>query len=131
MSKSVIIYWSMTGNTQAMAEAIATELGDTEIKVVSEASPSDIQDSSLVILGCPAMGDEVLEEMEFQPFFDGILSDLSGKNVALFGSFGWGDGQWMRDWETAVSDVNATLVASWIARDGDLSELNEFVSKLK
>ena len=109
MSKMSIIYWSQTGNTEAMAKAIAqgAEAAGAEVKLmtVSEASEADVTGCDLLALGCPAMGAEVLEEDEFEPFFTSIEGKLSGKKVALFGSYGWGDGQWMRDWcERAKGD---------------------------
>ena len=61
-------------------------------------------------MGCPAMGSEVLEEMEFQPMFDSIKNQMGGKAVGLFGSFGWGDGEWMRSWEKDCDDVGINLV---------------------
>ena len=112
MSKTAIIYWSSTGNTQAMAEAEcagAQKAGaDAELFSVSEFSGS-IADYDGIALGCPAMGAEVLEEAEFQPFFDSIAPELAGKKVALFGSYGWGDGQWMRDWEDTCAGFGITL----------------------
>ena len=102
MSKMTVIYWSQTGNTEAMARAIAqgAQAAGAEVKLltVSEASEADVTGSDLLALGCPAMGAEVLEEDEFEPFFAGIEGELRGRKVALFGSYGWGDGQWMRDW---------------------------------
>ena len=98
--KSAVIYWSGTGNTEAMAKEIAQGMGiDTEIFPVDAAQGSiNINDYDKLAFGCPSMGDEVLEEGEFEPFFSSIESSLKGKKVALFGSYGWGDGQWMRDW---------------------------------
>ena len=84
MKKTLVIYWSGTGNTEAMAGAVA--------------------------MGCPAMGSEVLEEMEFQPMFDSIKNQMGGKAVGLFGSFGWGDGEWMRDWVERMTAAGATVV---------------------
>ena len=102
MSKMTVIYWSQTGNTEAMAKAIAqgAEAAGAEVKLltVSEATEADVTGSDLVAFGCPAMGAEVLEEDEFEPFFTAVEGKLSGKKTALFGSYGWGDGQWMRDW---------------------------------
>ena len=114
MSKTAIIYWSGTGNTAAMADAILegakTENPDTAYFTVSEISPESAAEYDTLILGCPAMGAEVLEEEEFEPFFSGLESKISGKNVALFGSYGWGDGEWMRNWEQRVKDAGANLV---------------------
>ena len=94
--KTAVIYWSATGNTEAMANAVAAGAG-VEAVTVSDFS-GDIKEYAALALGCPAMGDEVLEESEFEPFFASIEGELSGKKVLLFGSYGWGDGQWMRDW---------------------------------
>ena len=113
MNKLAVIYWSMTGNTQAMAQAIAQGARDAGAEVtlttVSDITPDQALEHGLLALGCPSMGVEVLEEEEFEPFFAALEGHLSGRRVALFGSYGWGDGQWMRDWvaraETAGADV--------------------------
>ena len=114
MSKTAIIYWSGTGNTEAMAEAIfdgAKEVNpDTAFFSVSEISADEAAAYDTLILGCPAMGAEVLEESEFDPFFTELESKLSGKKVALFGSYGWGDGEWMRNWEERVNASGAQLL---------------------
>ncbi len=114
MSKTAIIYWSGTGNTEQMANAIlegAKEVNaDTAYFSVSDISASDAAGYDTLILGCPAMGAEELEESEFEPFFAELEGSLSGKNVALFGSYGWGDGEWMRNWEARVSAAGASLV---------------------
>lgn len=113
MSKTAVIYWSGTGNTEAMAIAVAegAKTDDAEVTcfAVSEISADDAAAYDSLAFGCPAMGDEVLEESEFEPFFAEIESKLSGKNVALFGSYGWGDGEWMREWEKRVIDAGAKL----------------------
>ena len=106
--KTVVIYWSATGNTEAMANAVAAGAG-VEAVTVSDFS-GDIKEYAALALGCPAMGDEVLEESEFEPFFASIEGELSGKKVLLFGSYGWGDGQWMRDWEERTKAAGAELV---------------------
>ena len=109
MSKLAVIYWSMTGNTQAMAEAIADgarEAGaQADLFSVDQVTVDQALEYDKLALGCPAMGAEVLEEAEFEPFFTALEGRLGGKRVALFGSYGWGDGQWMRDWcERAKGD---------------------------
>ena len=113
MSKMSIIYWSQTGNTAAMAQAIAegAQSAGVEVKLldVSQAGAGDVSGSDLVAFGCPAMGAEVLEEDEFEPFFASVEGGLSGKKVALFGSYGWGDGQWMRDWWDRAEKDGAKL----------------------
>jgi flavodoxin short chain len=106
--KSVVIYWSGTGNTEMMAKAIA-EGANAELFAVSEFSGNP-EEYDRIALGCPAMGAEVLEEEEFEPFFTAIEGALSGKTVALFGSYGWGDGEWMRSWEERVKADGATLL---------------------
>lgn len=114
MSKTAVIYWSGTGNTEQMAQAVLEGAKEVNPDVgyfgVSEISAADAADYDTLILGCPAMGAEVLEETEFEPFFTDLEAKLSGKNVALFGSYGWGDGEWMRDWEDRVRASGAKLV---------------------
>ena len=114
MSKVSVVYWSQSGNTQAMAEAVAagiTEAGkEAEVVYVSDVNVADLTAEKAFALGCPAMGAENLEEGEFEPFFEGIESKLSGKKVALFGSYGWGDGEWMREWAERVKKDGAVLV---------------------
>ncbi|RHR10757.1 flavodoxin [Pseudoflavonifractor sp. AF19-9AC] len=113
MSKMAVIYWSMSGNTEAMASAIAEGArgagAEVDLMQVSEVSVDQALSYPLLALGCPAMGAEVLEESEFEPFFAQLEGRLSGKKVALFGSYGWGDGQWMRDWQARTEGANANL----------------------
>lgn len=106
--KTAVIYWSGTGNTEAMAKAVAEGAG-AELFTVSEFS-GNVEDYDAIAFGCPAMGAEMLEEGEFDPFFTEIESRLSGKKVGLFGSYGWGDGEWMRNWEIRVGSDGAVLV---------------------
>ena len=106
--KIAVIYWSGTGNTEAMASAVAGGAG-AELYSVSQFS-GDVSEYDRLAFGCPAMGAENLEEGEFEPFFEGIESKLSGKKVALFGSYGWGDGEWMREWAERVRNDGAVLV---------------------
>lgn len=105
--KAAVIYWSGTGNTEQMAQAIADAAG-AELFAVSDFSGS-IADYDRIAFGCSAMGDEVLEEDEFEPFFASIEGDLSGKTIALFGSYGWGDGEWMRSWEQDCANCGVSL----------------------
>ena len=105
--KTAVIYWSGTGNTEAMAKAVAESAG-AELFAVSEFS-GNVEDYDAVAFGCPAMGAEMLEEDEFEPFFTEIEGRLGGKKVGLFGSYGWGDGEWMRNWETRVESDGAVL----------------------
>lgn len=111
--KISVVYWSGTGNTEKMAAAVcdgAKKSGaETELMTVSEAT-ADVLNSDVILFGCPAMGAEELEESEFEPFFSGIEGKLGGKKVGLFGSYGWGDGEWMRSWEKDCSDAGVNLV---------------------
>lgn len=106
--KTAVIFWSGTGNTEAMAQAVAESAG-AELFSVSDFS-GIIEDYDAIAFGCPAMGAEVLEENEFEPFFTGIEDKLNGKKIALFGSYGWGDGEWMRNWEDRVKSDGAVLI---------------------
>jgi flavodoxin short chain len=106
--KTAVIFWSGTGNTEQMATAVAEGAG-ADLFSVSEFN-GKISEYDGIAFGCPAMGDEVLEESEFEPFFSSIESELNGKKVALFGSYGWGDGEWMRQWEERVKGDGAVLV---------------------
>lgn len=106
MNQIAIVYWSGTGNTEKMAQAIADGIRTKEqnitIKPVDSWTEEELSGYSKILFGCPSMGAEVLEETEFEPFFSSIEHCLSGKKIGLFGSYGWGDGQWMRDWEKRV-----------------------------
>lgn len=113
MSKIAVIYWSGTGNTEAMADLVANAAAAAGASVdkftASEFNVSSAGDYTGFALGCPAMGAEQLEESEFEPMFAGLEGSLNGKKVALFGSYGWGDGQWMRDWCERVKEDGAQL----------------------
>ena len=120
MDKVYIVYWSQTGNTQAMAEAIAkgvTDAGkEAVLKFVTEASLDELKQAKAFALGCPAMGAEVLEEMDMEPFVADVEAFATGKTIALFGSYGWGDGLWMRDWVERMSGAGATVMNGEIPR---------------
>ncbi len=115
MSKIAVVYWSGTGNTQAMADAVAdgAKGAGAEVKVLGASSfdAGAVAEYDAIAFGCPAMGSEVLEESEFDPMFTAVETALSGKKIALFGSYGWGDGQWMRDWEDRCKAAGAVLVS--------------------
>lgn len=114
MSQIAVVYWSGTGNTQAMATLVAegAQAAGAEVSVLTsmefDAAMMDKYDA--VAFGCPAMGAEVLEEDEFAPMFADCESKLKGKKIALFGSYGWGDGEWMRAWEETCRERGAKLV---------------------
>ena len=132
--KNAVIYWSGTGNTEMMAKAIAEGAG-ADLFTVSEFS-GNVADYDRIAFGCEAMGAEVLEEDEFEPFFSSIEGSLSGKTVALFGSYGWGDGEWMRNWEERVKTDGAVLfgdeglIVNETPSDDDLAKCREFGENL-
>lgn len=109
-----VVYWSQSGNTQAMAEAVAEgikEAGkEAEVLSVDTVTADSLNDDTVYALGCPAMGAEVLEESEMEPFVTELEANVSGKNIGLFGSYGWGDGQWMRDWVERMKSAGANVV---------------------
>lgn len=113
MADVLVVYWTGTGNTEIMAEKIAEGIKQTgasvDVKLVSDIEPSECLKYPKVAFGCPAMGDEQLEEDEFEPFFQEVEGDLSGKKVALFGSYSWADGEWMRKWTERTLDAGANL----------------------
>ena len=114
MKQIPVIFWTGTGNTQMMADAVAEAINaagaEAVVKNVSEITADEAAGYDALALGCPAMGAEVLEECEFEPFFTELEAKLAGKKVALFGSYGWGDGEWMRNWEERAKNDGATLV---------------------
>ncbi|MDO4406151.1 MAG: flavodoxin [Eubacteriales bacterium] len=114
MSKVAVVFWSGTGNTEAMADAVAQGARGAGASV-DVLGPSDFNATKVtaydgIAFGCPAMGAEVLEEDEFEPMFADVKGALSGKPIALFGSYGWGDGEWMRDWKEDCKAAGADLV---------------------
>ena len=113
MSKVCVVYWSQSGNTQAMAEAVgkgASDAGaDVSVVYVGDATLDALKECKAFALGCPAMGAEVLEEAEMEPFVADVEGICSGKTIGLFGSYGWGDGQWMRDWCERAKEDGAQL----------------------
>lgn len=117
MKQIPVIYWTGTGNTQIMADAIADAIkaagAEALVKNVADISADEAAQYEALALGCPAMGAEVLEEDEFEPFFAELEGKLAGKRVALFGSYGWG-GTYMQDWEARVQDAGAELVAEGV-----------------
>lgn len=109
-----IVYWSGTGNTEMMANAVAEGAaaagGEVKLIPVSEADVS-VTEGDVLVFGCPAMGAESLEEGEFEPFYQSVRDRLKGKKIALFGSYDWGDGEWMRTWQEDVRDAGAVMIA--------------------
>ena len=109
--KALVEFWSQTGNTEGMANAIAEGMkANHSVDIVNlNDNEASVNDYDIVALGCPAMGAEELEEEIFAPFYEKIKSNLKDKTVVLFGSYGWGDGEWMRNWEEDVKAVGAKL----------------------
>lgn len=113
MSKIAVVFWSGTGNTEQMAyavmEGIKEKAAEAALFAASEFGASMVKQYDAIAFGCPAMGAEALEKTEFQPMWDACEGALGGKKVALFGSYGWGDGEWMRSWEDACGSAGAVL----------------------
>ena len=120
MSKVAIVFWSATGNTETMANCIAEGAGAAAAIVpCAEMDAAKLNEYDVVAFGCPAMGAEALEESEFEPMFDGVKSHLAGKKVALFGSYGWGDGDWMQIWEDDCRAAGINLVHESVTCNGE------------
>ncbi len=114
MANVAIIYWTGSGNTEAMAQAVeegAKDAGaDTQLAFVTDVTVEDVLEYDNIALGCPAMGAEQLEEYDFEPFFAELEEQLAGKKVAIFGSYAWNDGEWIETWAQRVTDAGAELV---------------------
>ena len=139
MSKIAIVYWSGTGNTEAMAQAIAMGVkkagGDASVFNVNQFTVDDMADFSGFLFGCPAMGAEELEEAEFEPFFQQAETKLAGKPVGLFGSYGWGGGEWMKIWQERTAGTGAKLIADGLIvengpTDSDKADSEELGRKM-
>ena len=122
MGKIAIIYWSGTGNTQAMAELVAEGAraagASPELFTAVQFSAEKAKEYTALALGCPSMGAEQLEETEFEPLYQSLKPVLGGKGVVLFGSYGWGDGEWMRSWQEDLESGSATLLAEPVIVNG-------------
>ena len=135
MSKSAVVYWSGTGNTEAMANEVAEGAkaagAEVDVLTASEFGADKMDAYDAVAFGCPAMGAEELEDSEFEPMFSDCEGKLGGKKIALFGSYGWGDGEWMRDWADRMKNAGAQLIreegiiANDAPEDDVLEELKE------
>ncbi len=114
MSKIAVVYWSGTGNTEAMANAVSDGAkgagADVSLFTATDFSSDKMNDFDAIAFGCPSMGAEELEDTEFEPMFDSCKAQLGGKKIALFGSYGWGDGEWMRTWSENCKGSGAVLV---------------------
>ena len=116
--KAAVVYWSATGNTEAMANAVAdgARAAGAEVSLYTSAEfTADMTaDFDAIALGCPSMGVEELEDTEFRPLFDEMKAALADKRVALFGSYGWGDGEWMRTWQEECEAAGIRLAADGV-----------------
>jgi flavodoxin I len=135
MSKVAVVYWSGTGNTEVMASAVVDGVreggAEAELFTASEFDASMLSSFDAVAFGCPSMGSEQLEDSEFEPMFNSCEGDLGGKKIALFGSYGWGDGEWMRNWEDTCKGDGANLVCeSVICNDAPDDDALEACKKL-
>lgn len=122
MSRVAVVYWSGTGNTAAMASSVidgAKEKG-AEVEVFTSANfdASMMDNFDAIAFGCPAMGAEVLEESEFDPMFAECEGKLSGKKIALFGSYGWGSGEWMETWADTCKAAGAVFACDYVICNG-------------
>lgn len=114
MSKVAVVFWSGTGNTEAMANMVAAGAkaagADVTVYTASEFQAGLMDSYDAIAYGCPAMGSEELEDSEFQPMFDDCKGKLSGKKIGLFGSYSWAEGEWMRTWQAECEELGANLV---------------------
>lgn len=114
MSKTAVVYWSGTGNTAAMADAVVEGVksagGQPELFTADSFNSNMVDNYDFIAFGCPSMGCEQLEDTEFEPMFDSCKNKLKGKKIALFGSYGWGDGEWMQTWENDCKSFGVDLV---------------------
>lgn len=121
MSKTAVVYWSGTGNTEAMAKLVvegAQDAGaEVELFEIGDFSAAKVDEFDTFAFGCPAMGDEELEDTEFLPVYDEVEPKLAGKKVALFGSYDWNDGEWMRLWDARAREAGLDVVDAIIAKD--------------
>ena len=137
MSKIAVIFWTSTGNTEVMADAVMESLKGADIEGIkipaSQIEINTVSDYDAFAFGCPAMGDEQLDEYEFEPMFNSVLPLIAGKPVVLFGSYGWGDGEWMRKWEETCINNGIiplkTYIANYTPDDSTIENLTK-VSEL-
>lgn len=136
--KASVVFWTGSGNTQMMADSVFEALEDAGIDAslnnVSEVEADDVKDSDIFFLGCPSMSGEDVEEYEFRPFYDDLKPYLKGKPVVMFGSYDWGDGEWMDSWKEEMTsidaDVKETYIYQWEPTDEQLKEIYDSVTNL-
>ncbi|MCD7820018.1 MAG: flavodoxin domain-containing protein [Lachnospiraceae bacterium] len=110
MAELKVVFWSGSGNTEAMADFVVKGAGEAKAISMEDITPAELAEDSVFALGSPAMGDEVLEETIVEPFIEELEKNVSGKTIGLFGSYGWGDGEWMRNWVERMQKAGATVV---------------------
>lgn len=124
-----IIYWSQTGNTEKVAElikkGIELEGKNAELVQVSNIKTEDVKKEEILIIGCPACGVETLDETEMEPFISSLEGEIDGKKVALFGSYGWGSGEWMEAWQERMQSYGATLISDGLIVNEEEIDDNE------
>ena len=130
MIKNVaVVFWTGTGNTEAMANAVAegAAAAGAEARAISVAdfSADDVAGYDALAFGCPAMGAEELESDEFEPVWEACKPALVGRPVALFGSYGWGGGEWMDTWKEDAEAAGLTVVDALIANEAPDDEAVE------
>lgn len=136
--KASVVFWTGSGNTQMMADSVFEALEDAGVEAelynVSEVSAEEVKDSDMFFLGCPSMSGEDVEEYEFRPFYDDLKPYLDGKPVVMFGSYDWGDGEWMDSWKEEMESINAdvkeTYIYQWEPTDEQLKEIYDSVTNL-
>lgn len=118
MSKVAVVYWSGTGNTESMASAVMegakAKGAEAVILTASEFDAAQMDEYDAIAFGCPSMGAEELEESEFAPMFEECRTKLNGRKIALFGSYGWGDGEWMRNWDEICRNAGANMACDYV-----------------
>ena len=130
--KIAVVYWSGTGNTELMAEAVTegAKSAGAEVTMVTSDDFSSVDGYDAIAFGCSAMGSEELEETSFEPMFASIEDNLADKKIALFGSYGWGDGEWMRNWEERVTGKCSALLGTIICTDAPDDSVKEELKAL-
>jgi flavodoxin short chain len=140
MKKVAIVYWSSSGNTEAMAKSVAKGVadggGEAILKTPDAASADLVRSADSLAFGSPAMGDEAIEEEAMEPFIASLDSGvLKDKPLGLFGSYDWGDGQWMRTWVERMKGLGAKLegegiIAQLVPGEAELAQCYELGKKL-
>lgn len=132
MAELKVVFWSGTGNTEAMADFVVAGAGNAKAIAMEDITPAELAEESVFALGSPSMGEEELEETIVEPFVAELEKSISGKTVGLFGSYGWGDGEWMRKWVERLQNAGATVVdgAGVICNDAPDDEAEEALKAL-